>query len=280
MKSKKVWGILTGIALALVTLIVLAQGAFAQDTSTSPAQDMAQPDGNGTPQWHRPGPSRGGPEGSPITIVAKALDMTEQELITAMQDEKSLADIINENDGDLDSIVDEIVASRVERLNQLVEDGYLDEQYVDSLTAHARAEVTERLNQTWQQPTVPMGRTGGKSAQPMTVIAEILGMTTTELLTELQDGKTVADVADEQNVALDDVVDAVVAQFEERMQTMVDNGRLTQEQADERIETMRENTTERLQQTWTQPEPGDRFKGGRGHHDGGFPEMGDGPCTP
>lgn len=282
MKSKNVWGILAGIAVALVALVVLAQGVLAQGPSANPERGLNQANGDGIPQWHRPGPGRGGPEGAPISVVADALGMTPQEVVTAMQDGKTLADIINENGGDLDSIVDEIIAPRVERINQLVENGYLDEQYVESLTAHARAEVTERMNQTWQQPAARIGgRFGDKADHPMAIIATTLGMTTTELLTELQAGKTVADVADEQNVALDDVVDAVVAPFEERMQTMVDSGRLTQEQADARIETMRENTTERMQLTWTPPVPGDRFDGGRGgHRGGGFPGMGDGPCMP
>ncbi len=99
-------------------------------------------------------------------------------------------------------------------------------------------------------------RMGGKDGAPhapphLETIAEALGMTTEDLMSELQDGQSVAEVAEAQGVDLDTVVDAVLAEIEERLDTLVENGRLTQEEADERLENARERVTERMNQTRT-----------------------------
>jgi hypothetical protein len=74
-------------------------------------------------------------------------------------------------------------------------------------------------------------------------VAEQLDMTTAELTTELQSGKTIADLAQEKNVSLDTVVDTLIASQTERIQL---SGKLTQEQADTMIEAMKANLTARL----------------------------------
>ena len=69
-------------------------------------------------------------------------------------------------------------------------------------------------------------------------------MTAEELHEALADGQTVPELAKAQGVALEDLVDALTAQ---RIEQAVENGRLTQEQADERIETMKEHLLEQLE---------------------------------
>lgn len=64
--------------------------------------------------------------------------------------------------------------------------------------------------------------------------AEALGVTEDELRTELRDGQSLADVAEQEGVALDTLTDALVAAAQERLDAAVADGRLTQEQADAR----------------------------------------------
>ncbi len=120
------------------------------------------------------------------------------------------------------------------------------------------------------------GMGGGFADSPIAIAAEQLGMEPDALLTELQAGKTVAELAEANGVSLDSIVDAVVAAHSERLATAVENGRITQEQADERLATMTEHLTERLSQPF---EAGQGFGGrgfggrgeggpGRGHHFG------------
>ncbi|MFN2225877.1 MAG: hypothetical protein ACK2UY_06210 [Anaerolineae bacterium] len=106
---------------------------------------------------------------------------------------------------------------------------------------------------------------GGESVL-LTVAAEQLGMTQEDLVAALQDGSTIADLAAEKGVELQDIVDAYVAQKGEDLAAAVEEGRITQEQADAMLEHLSEEVLERLQGEYSFGGPG---LGGRGHH-GGF----------
>ena len=80
----------------------------------------------------------------------------------------------------------------------------------------------------------------------VTIAAEKLDITTAELATELQAGKTIADLAEEKDVSVDSIVNAFIAPRLERMAVMVANGVMTQEQLDEMTEEMKANLTAQL----------------------------------
>lgn len=63
------------------------------------------------------------------------------------------------------------------------------------------------------------------------IAAETLGMTPAELRAELRDDRTVAEVAEERDVPLGDVVDALVAAATERIDAAVADGSLDEERA-------------------------------------------------
>jgi hypothetical protein len=97
---------------------------------------------------------------------------------------------------------------------------------------------------------------GGPQNSPIAIAAEKLGMTREELIAELQAGKTVADVAKEKDVALETIVEAIMAPRAERLAQLVTDGKLTQEQADTMLATMRANITTRLSEKWSPRGPG------------------------
>jgi polyhydroxyalkanoate synthesis regulator phasin len=102
------------------------------------------------------------------------------------------------------------------------------------------------------------GRGGGLD---LSVAAEALGVTEEELRAAGEDGKTLADVAAEQGVEQGVLVDALVAAAQERLATAVEEGRITQEQADDRAEDLEARIPDRLDDV---PLPGGRGHGPRG----------------
>ena len=72
-------------------------------------------------------------------------------------------------------------------------------------------------------------------------------MTVDEVRQALADGQTVADLATAQGVALEDIAHALATAQAERLQQAVDNGRLTQEDADAKIAEMEANILEHLE---------------------------------
>jgi polyhydroxyalkanoate synthesis regulator phasin len=89
----------------------------------------------------------------------------------------------------------------------------------------------------------------------ISVAADELGMTVPDLVSELQDGKTIAEVAADKEVDPQVIVDAFVAQHTEWLNQAVADGRITQEQADQMLQQMSEEIQEHL----TEPFP---FEGG------------------
>ncbi len=114
------------------------------------------------------------------------------------------------------------------------------------------------------------GMMGGPENSLIAVTAQQLDMTVEELLAELQadETKTISQVAYEHNVDLTTIIDAFVALRAERLQQLVDNGQLTQEQADEFLAQMRSMATQHATQPWSE------HQRGPGYTD----ENGDGVC--
>jgi len=114
-------------------------------------------------------------------------------------------------------------------LSGLVDDGTLTEAQADAVVqalADARPERGFR----------PGGPGGG-------VVAEALGMEVTELRDARRDGATIAELAAERGVSVEEIVDAIVAEMTEHLSAAVESGRITQEQADARLATAEERAT-------------------------------------
>ena len=90
------------------------------------------------------------------------------------------------------------------------------------------------------------GGFGYRGTMP-TILAEALGMTSEGLYAALSDGQTIAEVAEAQDVELDDLVEALVAPRIEQLEQAVADDYLTQEQADWMIEEMTEHMAYRLE---------------------------------
>lgn len=116
------------------------------------------------------------------------------------------------------------------------------------------------------------GGWGGPDSSLVAVAAEVLGLDQAALVAELNAGQTIADVAQAQGVALDEIVEAFIAPRVDALNQAVADGRLTQAQADTMLATMTANGTAQLSAPHT-PRP-------RGNGPGlGFVDAdGDGVC--
>ena len=150
-----------------------------------------------------------------------------------------------------------------EALSGLVSDGSITQEQAD--------EVASTLDEAG------MGHRGGHRGGgfDLSAAATALGMTEDELRTALEtDGTTLADVAGEQGVEVDALVDALVTAQQERIAVAVEDGRITQEQADERLADLEERVTERVNSEAPVGGPGHGARGGPGERgDRGGSEM-------
>ena len=80
-------------------------------------------------------------------------------------------------------------------------------------------------------------------------VADVLGLTVDELRAEREAGNSLAAIANELNVAVDDVVEAIVMEKEEHIAEKVAAGEITQAEADEKLADLETRTVERVNRT-------------------------------
>jgi len=113
-----------------------------------------------------------------------------------------------------------------EVLKPLVDDGTITQTQADAVSAALVADHQARDGEHGK------GGPGGPKAE---VLAQALGMTTDELHTALESGKTIAQVAADQGVDVQVVIDALTAGMTNHINEEVANGELTQEEADAKL---------------------------------------------
>ena len=124
------------------------------------------------------------------------------------------------------------------RIDQAVKDGHL-----------TQAEAT-RMKAAIDRESVPMVGPGfrreghfGRGHHGLEAAAKYLGMTEAALRTQLQNGKTLAQVAQDRNKSVDGLVTALVAEKKARIEQGVKDGHLSQARADELVAGIKEHVT-------------------------------------
>lgn len=92
----------------------------------------------------------------------------------------------------------------------------------------------------------PGGHHPGGHFGDLDAAASYLGLTEDQLRTQLQSGKTLADVAKAQGKSVDGLIDALVAAVKKDLDDAVADGRLTKAQADQILADMKQRITDRV----------------------------------
>jgi len=147
-----------------------------------------------------------------------------------------------------------VTAKITESLAPLVADGTITQAQADAVAAH----LADQL---------PMRHRGGFGLRAGfgEEVAEVLELTVDDLRTRLQGGESLADIAEAEGVDVQAVVDAVVAVHQEHLDEAVADGRITQEQADERAATLEEHAQDIVEGTFEGRMGGRRGPGGHRH---------------
>jgi DNA-binding CsgD family transcriptional regulator len=179
---------------------------------------------------------------SPLAEAAKALGMTEAELMTELNAGKSVADVAKEKSIDLDEVIAKLTAAFKAHLDEEVASGKHTQAEADAKLAEFSTRVTTMVN----APGLPMhggkggygpGGKGGHGPQKFATaqLATTLKLTEAELQTQLKSGKTIKQIADAQNVDIADVKTTLTAAFKAHLDEEVASGEHTQAEADAKL---------------------------------------------
>ncbi len=131
-----------------------------------------------------------------------------------------------------------------EALQPLVDDGTITSAQADAVTGQLVESLPDRGDRSGRQ-----GRRGLDGHGPNnTVVADLLGIDRETLRDELEAGKSVADIAEENGIDVQTVIDGLVADAESHIDLAVDHG-LSEEQAAERLERITERINDGVYRT-------------------------------
>jgi hypothetical protein len=263
MLRNKKWYIVLGVAGALVLLLGGVGIAYAQRPRPASEGELflggglsrdagpfgGQTLGRAIPQaaLHR-GLFRGsGPLWALVGVTADVTGLSEEDVVTALKDGQPIAAIAESQDVDPQEIVDAAVAQAEARLQEAVDNGRLTEEQMDRILERLAEELPERLEEPWE-PGGPAGGVLGRFGEGFwtayDAVAEVLGLEPEALFTELHDGKTMVEIAQEQDVEMEEVREALeeagIEARKKAIERAVEDGRLTQERADWMIEGLEE----------------------------------------
>ena len=213
--------------------------------------------------------------GNPLADAATYLGKTDSELRTALESGKTLAQIADATSGkSAAGLVEALVAAEKTRVDQAVKDGHLTQAQADQITAGSKDRITNLVNGTFPRPGFGH-HFGHGPGDDLDAAATYLGTSASDLMTKLQAGKTLAQVAGATSgKSAAGLVDALVTHEKAELAQKVKDGELTQAQSDQ--------LSAGLKQRFTDLVNGTGFRGGFGFgHDHGFgpPPDGNGPPT-
>lgn len=126
-----------------------------------------------------------------------------------------------------------------ELLQPLVDDSTITDAQADAVTAHLIENRPERDGR---------GERRGKhrGAFDGEVVAGLIGIDVEMLRDEMRSGKSIADIATENGASVDAIVAALVDEVASHLDTAVENGRLTDEEAAEKLDGAEDRITARV----------------------------------
>ena len=174
-----------------------------------------------------------------------AMSVAEPAAVVALQDDtgSDTGDDSTVDDTTTDSARPEPGVRLRESLQALVDDGTLTAEQADAVTTHL---VENRPERGDRGDRGGEGRRGNHPGADGEVVAGLLGIDAETLRTELRAGSSIADIATANGVDVQVVVDALVEEAQGHLDLAVENGRLTDEEAGEKLTDLTERITARV----------------------------------
>jgi hypothetical protein len=155
------------------------------------------------------------------------------------------------------ALSDALKQALANRVDEAVEEGRLSREQADAIKARIESGNLPLFGIGRGRPGHPgLGHRAGLDAA-----ASYLGLTESELRSQLAAGRTLAQVARDRGKSVDGLVQAIATATRERLDEAVESGRLTRARADEILEGLEERITDLVN---GRAGPRLRFRGGVG----------------
>ena len=217
--------------------LALAGGGVAGAVLGTPSLSSAQDETTETTAAES-GTPRLDHRGAGLTAAAEAVGISEDDLRTALEDGQSIAQVAETNDVDVQTVIDAMVAEATARIEATLA------ELPDRITDLVNREGLPERNGPGEGGFGGGGPGGpGERGPGLNAAAEAIGITVEDLRTAVREGDTIADVAAANDVDVQTVIDALVAEATTRVDAAVADGELTEAKAVERKADLVEHIT-------------------------------------
>jgi hypothetical protein len=168
-----------------------------------------------------------------LAAAAKYLGLSESDLRTQLQNGKSLADVAKAQNKDVNGLKDAILAAAKSDLDKAVSDKTITQSQADDIYSRLKNGIDDMVNGQLRfrfhaGPGFP-----GLRFDEIGAAAKYLGLSESALRDQLQNGKSLADVAKAQSKDVNGLKDAILAAEKADLDKAVSDKKLTQSQADD-----------------------------------------------
>ena len=181
--------------------------------------------------------------------LLKLLGLEAEELKEAQKAGKSLAEIAEAQGVDKQAVIDLLVQEQADRLAEAVTAGKLTQEQADKLSENARERVEEQVTNPHPGKARGMGKGFFGFGQNEDLLA-LLKLDAAQLQEALKAGKSLAEVAKEQGVDQEEVIALLQKAHEDLLAKAVEEGKLTQEQADQQLDKAKEQAAQMVEGTF------------------------------
>lgn len=204
---------------ALTVLLVVSGAVGAQNTPVAPLPMLE--DG-------RPNPIR-----TVLAIIADETGLEQQAILRQFAAGTPLVDIIKDNNGDVQSVIDESISQITVQVNEAVANGTMTQQRGDRVLANLPDVITEAINGERFPMRPSRGGVRGTSQRILIqATADATSLRPLEILRQLHGGNTLATIIGQNGGDVKSVISAAVTQATADINAAVLHGRMGQEQAD------------------------------------------------
>jgi hypothetical protein len=178
-----------------------------------------------------------------LAAAAKYLGLSESALRDQLNDGKSLADVAKAQNKDVNGLKDAILAAAKSDLDKAVSDKKLTQSQADDVYSNLKDRIDDLVSGQLRLHFRGDGGPGGPGflfGDNLDAAAKYLGLSESALRDQLQDGKSLADVAKAQNKDVNGLKDAILASQKSALDKAVAAKKLTQSQADDIYDSLKD----------------------------------------
>ncbi len=192
-------------------------------------------------------------------FVSELLGLTPEQMREAFLEGTTLAELSEAQNVPATDLIDALVAEAETHVAERLDAGDITQDQADRFLDGLRDRISERV---YAERPIREGRGRRGRGEGSEIVSELLEMTPQEIREGFEAGSTLAELAQAQGVETDDLVDALVAEAEARVEEKLESGDITEDQANSILEDM----SERIEDRVNSERPLERS--GRGRHFG------------